>query len=878
MTTLDELHNLMSEAANTPPGKTAADLWAKAAEIAEAQGYEQEAVICYVQLTSTYAVGGQGTRVIAPFIWCDKKFKERPDLFGGELTFSHAWHYKYVIGAVRSVPTVPVQQCESLLEEMRKFYLQQGDGMRAYHIRKFLFEKDYGSDEAAEDAYQAWYAAPESELSDCPRCDPGYEVAYYTRAGQWDKAVQVGETALAFEGDMCDSQPEALLTEMMEPWSRVGDDASAWSAHTRAYRRYQDSSRYLEDIPSHLHFLYLSGMAGRPHRIERGLRILLRHLPWWAEAETPRILQDLAVEGALLLSTQLDQPTQQLQLILPGEDLPWAPCATLVNPTVQEAYDWMRNLAVKIASMFDTRPGLQVKRHVASVERRLQPTPLAHTVEPAAVPDIAGLFTEDTIDYAVAGESTRSTEGSAGELAGDEKPLAPISLDTSWQQKSVSQLFQGILSGYGSFSSGYVFLFQKLFKTEGELPSVDELTIFAADQAEVNEITEFWNLVLKYRNKPWDFSAAFFSEPEPGSVEEELAGLLVDASLNMRSKQYSDACLAADAAMRLEGLKDPLGIRLFALDLIGDCSSAAGYFDEAAGAFRQLLNLYAALGATTYQAYVGYKLAVVLHRLRRRDEALEVLQTSLDLAPEFAKSSLAVTARWTLGGLYEEAEFLQSALREYQLAYHLCKDEAQKIQFAQQIAATATAEGEFQLAIDYQSWLLAAVEAEMPAELTLETEQSFKALALQKTLMAEKLVSRPGNISEVDKVRARVLLSEVTELEVAFAVLHERDRVLVPAQHVLRNIRTYLDLWTADEAVEKLSEQVRVFTDAGNLDDRVLTMMYLAGVHNREGRVTEAKRILNEAISLCGVQTGTMTMRGHLKRFLAEIEAGEARN
>lgn len=871
MSSLEELHDLMTEAANTPPGKTAADLWAKAAGIAESGGYEQEAVICYVQLTSAYAVGGQGTRVIAPFIWCDKKYRERPDLFPGEIGFSHAWHYKYVVGAVRSVPTVPVAQCESLLEEMRQFYLQQGDGMRAYYIRKFLFEKSMGTEEAAEEAYQAWYAAPESELSDCPRCDPGYEVSYYARAGNWEKAVAVGEEALSFEGDMCDSQPEALLTTMMEPWSRVGNDASAWAAHTRAYRRYQESSRYLEDLPVHLSFLYLSGMAGRPERIERGIRILLRHLPWWTEAETPRTLMELAIEGALLFSTLLDNAQQQLNVELPGADLPWVEYPSLLNPTAEEAYQWMRQLALKIAKQFDERPGLIHKRAVTAVEKRLHPQLLDHMVSPQPVPDAAGLFTKDENQYAVLTSEDKPNNNQTSDSALGN--IMPVALDLSWKMKSINQLFQSAIDGYGSLSADFVFLFQKLSDPAAELPDNAELTAFAESADEAAEIIQTWETFLTHRYDPWNIEIFLIKESRIATAEETLIAKLRNIHQANLQQDYETASLTTIEVLQLSDLKDPLGVRLFALNMLGDAKMAGGDFKEATNLYRQLLNLYAALGVTQQRVHTAYKLAFVLQRCDRAEEALDVLQSSLDAHPQFHYATLNYYARVLLAELYEELNYKQSALRELQLAYPSTPNEAEKTLLAQRISDLATNANEYQLAIEYQQKALEIVESLLPEELSETEVANFETYSIQKAMLAQKIADRPGSISSVDKAQAQILLTESLELQKEILALRNPAELeLAEANHVLKYVGTYLNVWGHSKFVEKLHTYARHFQAHQALDEQVLSLYYIGSVHIDEDDYAQAQAVLLEAKNLCADQVEENSMLYQIQRMLEYLE------
>lgn len=857
MTTLDELHNLMNEAAYTPPGKTHNDLWAKAAELAEAGGFEEEAVISYVHLVNGYATGGQGTLVIAPFIWCDQKIKERPDLFNGDIGFSHSWHYKYVISAVRSVPSVPVQQCEDLLEEMRKHYLQVGDGLRAYHIRKYLFARDWGTEEEANEAFNQWRTAPESELSDCPSCDPGYEVGFAARAGDWQKAVETGEAALARQDqNACDSQPEALLSEMMEPWARVGNDASAWSAHLRAYRRYQEGSRYLEDLPAHLHYLYLAGMAGRPQRLERGLRILLRHLPWWPEADAPAVLLNLAVEGALLFSTLLDEPEQRLQLTLPGEDLVWYPCETLVNPTAQDAYEWMRSLALGIAAQFDNRPGLRFKRNVEAVKRRLQPQLLGIQAEPTLVPDVSGLLSEDLNEYAVQVAGAEADADVAGFESADaagaaEQELAPITLDTSWQNQSLSQLFQAVVTNLGTFGSHFMFLYHRLLAPQVELPDIAELTVFASDADEAQTIAEFWEAILANRTRPADFPGQFCALPDADTAEAEVLPLLIQASRALSKENWDEALEAANQAMRVPDLQDALGVRLFGLETIGTAYLGKREVNAAAEAYRQLLNLWAALGVTSQQALTGWKLGALLASAGRTDEALAVTQAAADAGELILPSAYESQLRIFLAEQYEEVELFHSALRELLKAEQLQTDKDLKVPIYRKIASVAATEGEFQTAIDYQSRVVEACQNQV----TYPIKQFEQRAAGEEYLLAlyaavQYLVGRPGLISDADKAKGRELLESCYEVISELSKFERKYPALDVAVFKVELFRFLLDCYSPEESERQLREALEAILDGGTVEEKAKAYVALSQALKLAGRTAEAREMAKAVLKL----------------------------
>ena len=138
MSTEDEVRDLMSRASALPYGRGRSQLWAEAAALAESAGLEELALRSNLALIPAYTNGGEGPKLLAPFIWCNAVYKRRPELFTEKMLHRLGWDYKYVITALRFIPTVPRDQCLDILEEMRRYYLSRGDSMRAYYIHGHL--------------------------------------------------------------------------------------------------------------------------------------------------------------------------------------------------------------------------------------------------------------------------------------------------------------------------------------------------------------------------------------------------------------------------------------------------------------------------------------------------------------------------------------------------------------------------------------------------------------------------------------------------------------------------------------------------------------------------------------------------------------------
>ena len=106
MTDLDDLYDLIARAQAAPWGPGCSTLWAQAARLAEDLGRDEDTLECYSNLVTAYTMGGEATRVIAPFTWCDNMYRTRQALFRLAVQVRH---YGAASGAYRSC--AEMQRC-----------------------------------------------------------------------------------------------------------------------------------------------------------------------------------------------------------------------------------------------------------------------------------------------------------------------------------------------------------------------------------------------------------------------------------------------------------------------------------------------------------------------------------------------------------------------------------------------------------------------------------------------------------------------------------------------------------------------------------------------------------------------------------------------
>lgn len=637
----ESVQDLMDLAMDTPYGKTCSALWAEAARRAGVEGLEREEIWCYLRLAQAFTMGGEVTRMVAPFMWVDKRRKERPDLFDADMQDSFAWYYKYVILVLRDVPQASADECFNALREMREFYQSLGDSLKAYYLREYYIFSMLGRDEEADEAYRKWKIADVSEHSDCVACDPQHEVAYYSQRGEWDKAVEVGEEALANSQDSCSSQPSTLYCNMLLPWLYTGQDDKAWPAHIHSMQRNSHSPAFLEYIAKHFVYLELSGSAGRPQRLERALDMVVRFMPWWLEAETPVVLMDVATASARVMAAQPDQD-RHLEVTLPGQSLPWVKADDVVNPTVAEAAAWYADLALRIAHMFDQRPGLVKPHMVARVEHNLyHMPPVPQLPDEGPIQDASGRFSPVTFDYRLEGVGETLSAASAVDTDEDEPLIVSIDINGPWRSYSPEQLEAAHAALNTSLPSIYSGILGKAIE-------IDLETAAEADTARA---------------------------------------LLIDALRFQVHGQYLEAAQAADTAMRT-ATEEPIGVRLLALKVLAETALNAGYYDESAEASRHRLNVAAACGLPFTQVNAAVLLVTCLNKQQQFTEAAEVAHTTLsataaalqapDYDPLLLEESLAlrrllITA---LDALDHDTAAAEEALRMAEL----CQDNGDKVE------------------------------------------------------------------------------------------------------------------------------------------------------------------------------------------------------
>ncbi|WP_119728527.1 tetratricopeptide repeat protein [Thermomonospora amylolytica] len=368
----DEVYELMNRAGDLPFGEARTVLVEDALRRAEATGDERLAFAVRMELTSAYQHGGEPAKAFTTFSRCLSQHDADPGRFGDARRL--LWHFKWVVNALTLFPEIPLDRTYAVLDDMERRYRLGGHSLQAVYHYRHAVARHVGDDEAADEWYAKWHAAPRDELSDCEGCDPTGKVRHLTRRGRHAEALELAAPVLGKELT-CTEQPQNILTALLPAYLHTGRLEEAGTAHRRAYRLTRPNLRDLSDIADHIGFCAITGNE------PRGLEILERHLDWLERSPSPYATMRFAAAAGLLLRRLADIGVED-QVRLRRGDAEVAAADLRAELTRQ---------ALELADRFDARNGTTRQgddvRAVLEAEplvEHLPLTPYARRPEPVA--------------------------------------------------------------------------------------------------------------------------------------------------------------------------------------------------------------------------------------------------------------------------------------------------------------------------------------------------------------------------------------------------------------------------------------------------------------------------------------------------------------
>lgn len=246
------------------------------------------------------------------------------------------WMNKWLINTLLEDPDVALGEVRNALAAMRRRYRRHKQGSQPVLRAAYFIEAHVRGEEEAQRAYEAWEAAPRTDLSDCEACEPTTKARHLAALGRHAEAVAVAAPVLV--GDqVCAEEPEAAIAALLPSLVLVGRGDEAAELHAASWRAVRGRAGALPIAAD------LIGFCARTRNLGRGVELLRA---CWEEVERPSRTHD-----RIMIASQVARLGRAL--VAAGDGDLW------VNPTLQarDLIDRFEKEAADLALAFDARNG-----------------------------------------------------------------------------------------------------------------------------------------------------------------------------------------------------------------------------------------------------------------------------------------------------------------------------------------------------------------------------------------------------------------------------------------------------------------------------------------------------------------------------------------
>ncbi|MFI9819227.1 hypothetical protein ACIHFC_01920 [Streptomyces sp. NPDC052013] len=358
--TTDELYQALRENDQRPYGRTRTVTAEELVDAAEQFAEPVPLIHALLELQEAYTYGSEPRKSPVVFARLLTLFDEQPDLFDAQLRHMLFWRFKWVAGALRQLPEIPLTSLRQWLTEMRDRYEKAGLGLQPYYGQAYQLAAHVGEDTTL--AYELWAGRTRTRLSDCEACEICDRARYHLAAGDDERALATWEPVLAGK-ESCQEEPARSISYALLPLLRTGRTDEARALHLAGYRGCRRNPSMSGEVGRHLEFCALTGNEAR------GLELLAENRNLFAEVDSPSEQLDFLTGVEVLL--------QRVELLGHG-DLPAAgyPGRTW---TVTGLRAEVRGRADDLAARFDARNGTTA--HTDRRRARLDRAPLLDALE-----------------------------------------------------------------------------------------------------------------------------------------------------------------------------------------------------------------------------------------------------------------------------------------------------------------------------------------------------------------------------------------------------------------------------------------------------------------------------------------------------------------
>ncbi|MGP3736115.1 hypothetical protein ACTWJ9_23515 [Streptomyces sp. GDS52] len=356
----DELYQALRENDRRPYGRTRTVTAEELVDAAEQFAEPVPLIDALLELQEAYTYGSEPRKSPVVFARLLTLFDEQPDVFDERLRHQLFWRFKWVAGALRALPEIPLASLRQWLTEMRDRYEKAGLDLQPYYGQAYRLAAHLGEDTAL--AYELWAGRSRSRLSDCEACEICDRALYHLAAGDDERALRAWEPVLAGQ-ESCQEEPARSASYALLPLLRTGRTDEARALHLAGYRGCRRNPSMAGEVGRHLEFCALTGNEAR------GLELLAENRNLFDEVDSPQDGLDFLTSVEVLL--------QRVEALGHGE-LPAAgfPGRTW---TVTGLRAEVRGRAADLAARFDDRNGTSA--HTDRRSARLDRAPLLDALE-----------------------------------------------------------------------------------------------------------------------------------------------------------------------------------------------------------------------------------------------------------------------------------------------------------------------------------------------------------------------------------------------------------------------------------------------------------------------------------------------------------------
>lgn len=288
----DELYQALQENQRRPYGRTRTVTAEELVDVAERFEDPRALVRTLLELQEAYAYGSEPRKSPVVFARLLTLFDEQPDVFDDRLRHLLFWRFKWVAGALRALPEIPLASLRQWLKEMKDRYEKAGLGLQPYYGQAYQLASHRGEDTAV--AYELWAGRTRTAFSDCEACEICERALYHLAAGDDERALRAWEPVLAGQ-ESCQEEPARSLSYALLPLLRTGDTDRARALHLSGYRGCRRNASMAGEVGRHLEFCALTGNEAR------GLELLAENRNLFDEVDSPLDLFDFLTGVDVLL-------------------------------------------------------------------------------------------------------------------------------------------------------------------------------------------------------------------------------------------------------------------------------------------------------------------------------------------------------------------------------------------------------------------------------------------------------------------------------------------------------------------------------------------------------------------------------------------------